>query len=759
MVRKYLFSLAVLIFLFSALPAIVIAGGPPTTCYPPLSLVTTSIPSGTAGSKYTVGLAGTGGQPPYSWSFGQSELSQGFSINSKGNVSGTPPAAGTYTFNVVLSDSLKDNVTGALTLIVASAPTGTTGTGGTGTTGTSTTGTTGTGTTGTTGTGGTGTTGTTGTGTTGTTGTGTTGTTGTGGTGTTGTTGTSTTGTTGTGATGTTGTGGTGTTGTTGTGTTGTTGTGTTGTTGTGTTGTTGSGGTGTTGTTGTSTTGTGSTGTTGTTGTGTTGTGGTGTTGTGGTGTGGTGTTPPTGTALTSCRDLTSSGTYYLANDVSSTGTCFGIDANNITLNLNGHTITYGTGGGSTPTPAIEAHDPSFTMANSPNYTGNSYSGAQHGGLEVYGGTIIQSKNSAAFSAVFGFGEANYTSAPYIHDVTATFQNQGAQFYNSLYMPSGAKIENNTIYDNVTNIQQPGQGMLSARSSFQGQTIYIQGQENNPVTTGDTISGNKIIGGPQGGIRTVDQYSTITNNDIAQNATYSNDWCVEISADHSKATGNNCHPKSGRGINVDANYVTVENNTLNVTELRQNDEYGGCELGGAYGVRVEYMTLGSAQVGAHLNDTISGNTIIVAANACNAMGVDLIYLPPTASGLNITGNQITTTNAGNPNVLDAGFQFDDAAGNGISITDNNVTSANEWLYGDWDGYNNITVGHNTWGGSPPITFLAQDGACSPGNAQSGTVCPVNINITDNLPNNVVCGASSEATVTIGGQVTQCKPH
>ncbi|MES2220941.1 MAG: Ig domain-containing protein, partial [Acidobacteriota bacterium] len=236
MVRRYLLPLTVLILSFSMLPAGVLAGGAASTCYPPLSLVTTSIPTATAGTSYSVALAGNGGQPPYFWSFGHSSLPKGFSINANGQVTGTPTKAGTYTFNVVLSDALKDNVTGALTLAVASAPTGTGGTT-PGTTGTgTTTGTTGTGTT--TGTTGTGTTtGTTGTGTTtGTTGTGTT--TGTTGTGTTtGTTGTgTTTGTTGTGTT--TGTTGTGTTtGTTGTGTTtGTTGTGTTtGTTGTGT--------------------------------------------------------------------------------------------------------------------------------------------------------------------------------------------------------------------------------------------------------------------------------------------------------------------------------------------------------------------------------------------------------------------------------------------------------------------------------------------------------------------------------------------
>lgn len=453
------------------------------------------------------------------------------------------------------------------------------------------------------------------------------------------------------------------------------------------------------------------------------------------------------------------------MANDVSSPGTCFGIDANNITLNLNGHTITYGTGGGTTPTPAIEGHD-SWWNGN-PNYTGTSYSGSAHSGLEVYGGNIVQSKNSAAFSSVFAFGQGTFTSAPSIHDITATFQNQGAQFYYSSYLPTGAKIQNNTIYDNVTNIQFSGQGYLSARAAFQGQAIYISGQENNPVSTGDIISGNTIIGGPQGGIRTVDQFSTITNNDVAMNATYSNDWCIEISADHTTATGNNCHPKSGRGINVDANNVTVQSNTINVTELPQNMEYGtngqpGCEGGGAYGIRIEHMPLAGAQPGSTTNDNVSGNTIKVAANACNAMGFDLIYLPATASGINVTGNTITTTNAGQTNVQDAGFQFADTFGNGLNITGNTVASANEWMYGGWDGFSGIVVGHNTWSGSPQWTFFSSDGGCDPtqgypNNVASPSSCPAGITITDALPNKVSCGPYSEARITVNGQVTQCK--
>jgi hypothetical protein len=49
----------------------------------------------------------------------------------------------------------------------------------------------------------------------------------------------------------------------------------------------------------------------------------------------------------ISSCQELTSpSTTYYLTQNVSSSGTCFEIDADNVTLDCQGHTITYSTAG-----------------------------------------------------------------------------------------------------------------------------------------------------------------------------------------------------------------------------------------------------------------------------------------------------------------------------------------------------------------------------------------------------------------------------
>ncbi|HZC43145.1 MAG TPA: hypothetical protein VE195_03160, partial [Acidobacteriaceae bacterium] len=129
-------------------------------------------------------------------------------------------------------------------------------------------------------------------------------------------------------------------------------------------------------------------------------------------------------GTALTDCQALTKSGTYHLANDVSSSGTCFPVGASNITLNLNGHTITYGTGGGSRPTPAFSACGGWYKSLSSSQCVEGSDSN-----LTVYGGNIVQSANAAPFSPVFWIGQGG-TGGGYIHNLNVTFHSTGSQFF-----------------------------------------------------------------------------------------------------------------------------------------------------------------------------------------------------------------------------------------------------------------------------------------------------------------------------------------
>ena len=61
------------------------------------------------------------------------------------------------------------------------------------------------------------------------------------------------------------------------------------------------------------------------------------------------------TGTVVNACGTLGNSGTTYLLTaNVSSAGSCFSIQASDVTLNLNGHTITYNAASQSAATYAI---------------------------------------------------------------------------------------------------------------------------------------------------------------------------------------------------------------------------------------------------------------------------------------------------------------------------------------------------------------------------------------------------------------------
>ncbi len=71
---------------------------------PPLTITTTSpLPSGTQSVFYSQTLEATGGTSPYTWSVISGSLPPGLTLSSGGVLSGTPTAAGDYSFTVQVS--------------------------------------------------------------------------------------------------------------------------------------------------------------------------------------------------------------------------------------------------------------------------------------------------------------------------------------------------------------------------------------------------------------------------------------------------------------------------------------------------------------------------------------------------------------------------------------------------------------------------------------------------------------------------------
>jgi Putative Ig domain len=73
---------------------------------PSITTAAGTLPGGVIGTPYSVTLAGAGGITPYTWSITQGMLPAGLGLNATtGVISGTPSAAGSTTFTVVLTDS------------------------------------------------------------------------------------------------------------------------------------------------------------------------------------------------------------------------------------------------------------------------------------------------------------------------------------------------------------------------------------------------------------------------------------------------------------------------------------------------------------------------------------------------------------------------------------------------------------------------------------------------------------------------------
>ncbi|HVN04527.1 MAG TPA: putative Ig domain-containing protein [Bryobacteraceae bacterium] len=86
-----------------------------------VSITTTSpLATGAVGAAYNQTLAGQGGLLPYSWALaaGSQPLPGGLTLSPSGIISGNPSGAGTYSFNVQLSDSATPSETATRTFVI-----------------------------------------------------------------------------------------------------------------------------------------------------------------------------------------------------------------------------------------------------------------------------------------------------------------------------------------------------------------------------------------------------------------------------------------------------------------------------------------------------------------------------------------------------------------------------------------------------------------------------------------------------------------
>ena len=90
-----------------------------TPAVTPLSIVSTSpLPQGVAGTAYSQTLSAQGGASPYTWSLTGGALPAGLSLAASGAISGTPAAAGSFTFTVTVQDKDSAQASAAFTVTI-----------------------------------------------------------------------------------------------------------------------------------------------------------------------------------------------------------------------------------------------------------------------------------------------------------------------------------------------------------------------------------------------------------------------------------------------------------------------------------------------------------------------------------------------------------------------------------------------------------------------------------------------------------------
>lgn len=250
------------------------------------------------------------------------------------------------------------------------------------------------------------------------------------------------------------------------------------------------------------------------------------------------------------------------------------------------------------------------------------------------------------------------------------------------------------TIHDSIFD---SAVDVISNRHQMEGAIIKLETGGNH------VLYNNRLTGGAQGGIYVAGgSGGAIYNNDIRQNGRYSNDFAIYAHNADVDIHHNVIQPISGRGIHLTNSNNRIHDNTITVTELRQNAEYDGCEAGGAYGIQLE------AEGGFTENNEIYNNTVVAIAAACDAKAFRATGEHQVSPGVNRVHDNIfrAERQAGSTRVASAasfaGYQ------GALQLTNNSLSGDVSNVEFEWDGGGGMTFETNIFGkGNNPAADYA----------------------------------------------------
>jgi hypothetical protein len=409
---------------------------------------------------------------------------------------------------------------------------------------------------------------------------------------------------------------------------------------------------------------------------------------------------TSATVTTISSCQSLSSNTNYQLTASVSAPGSCFIVSGSNTDINLDGFTVTYCTSSSSNlvggvfmtgyPTSGTVVHNGTI------NEGGGSCTGTTP--TNTYGSGAIIASSDGASSATAG------TS---VFNVSSTIKAAKAKFV--FEENAGMSTSLATVIHDVTYIDDDTYSCngVGCRDMDQGYPVVV----DQAVSAGGSHFYNIVgTGGTQGGLVTNAPNSLVTNNHVSPgNSTSTNtngfayqDWGTNITMNNNIVVGTGpagtCVSCRGIQISSVANNGTtgsqIENNDIYLYNLNNDSEYSGCQIDGAFG-----MQINDAGSTANLSgNTMQHNNITAVSGVCPATAFSWSSTQTLDNGPNITRNnrfvcELADGYTAGPcvGIRLAGYQYSSSA------PDNGVESYGDYFQGDTADVWIYYAGTPTW--------------------------------------------------------------
>lgn len=436
------------------------------------------------------------------------------------------------------------------------------------------------------------------------------------------------------------------------------------------------------------------------------------------------------TGTVLPACGSmLSASTTYYATSNITCNDAGWGLNGQNIVVNLNGHTITCG----QSPSNTLTGR-PCFyvgaSYANPFNLSTCSLSGAgyqcysgvtstsnnggsetiENGTINVAGGATSPATMQYGSAAIFSNEGGNSGSGQgwNVHDLTINIplNCNSCWAYSSWPGDYGTGPGDKIWKVNVTDLS----GFVANRCQYEG-TAFNLAYYSSTSNPGAIAYENTVNYSPQDGFALATNQSVLFGNTLkvgnpsgtyagtsatcsgvgtGANGTMSaNGFAVEVTANNTAIVNNTINNYEGRGIDLSApngglsNFYT-SGNTITTTDLPNYVEYQGCQLGGGYGERQKFFGFTSAT-----NVSSQNETITATGNQCPVVGFSQ---SDNSSNTNSDTNMTLTTTlaSGHGNINAPAFQnSSNTDGNPapyFSFNQNDTSDTDDVFFGDTNG-------------------------------------------------------------------------